>query len=113
MFRLLILMLLSTSCTVDANTEKTIFLGPPAVDIPSAYPSLEALRLDSLTPDNGLIRTHLEAQFPSSLYPNGRPTWLILDGLSEGQRYEVRVCWAATVRKMGSCENCAPATNAH
>lgn len=87
------------ACTVNANTEKTIFLGPPTVNIPSAHPSLEDLQVHTLTPGSGQIRTHLEAQFPSSSYPQGKPTWLVLDNLVEGQRYEVRVCWAATVSR--------------
>ncbi|KAI1506622.1 hypothetical protein F5X99DRAFT_403984 [Biscogniauxia marginata] len=80
-----------------ANTEKAIFLGPPAVDIiPSAHPILDDLRVDILTPDRHALRTHLDAQFPSGSFHHGKPTWLILDELTEGQRYEVRVCWAAT-----------------
>ncbi|KAI1099630.1 hypothetical protein F4804DRAFT_337045 [Jackrogersella minutella] len=82
--------------TVYANTEKAIFLGPPTVNIPSAHPTLEDLHVDTLTPTNGAIRTHLEAQFPNIPSPHGKATWLILDELTEGQRYEVRVCWAAT-----------------
>ncbi|KAI2632272.1 hypothetical protein GGR54DRAFT_635038 [Hypoxylon sp. NC1633] len=81
---------------VYANTEKAIFLGPPTVNIPSAHPTLNDLHLDTLTPSNWAIRTHLEAQFPNISSPHGKATWLILDGLTEGQRYEVRVCWAAT-----------------
>ncbi|KAI1083962.1 hypothetical protein F5B20DRAFT_360231 [Whalleya microplaca] len=79
-----------------ADTEKAIFLGPPTANIPSTRPTLEDLHVATLTPDNWSIRTHLEAQFPNSSLPQGKPTWLILDELSEGQRYEVRVCWAAT-----------------
>ncbi|KAI1460970.1 hypothetical protein F4805DRAFT_416166 [Annulohypoxylon moriforme] len=82
--------------SVFANTEKAIFLGPPTANIPSAHPTLEDLHVDILTPTNWSIRTHLEAQFPNISSPNGKATWLILDELTEGQRYEVRVCWAAT-----------------
>ncbi|OTB04250.1 hypothetical protein M426DRAFT_321093 [Hypoxylon sp. CI-4A] len=81
---------------VLANTEKAIFLGPPTVNIPAAHPTLEDLRVDTLTPTNGSLRTYLEAQFPNAAIPHGKATWLILDELTEGQRYEVRVCWAAT-----------------
>ncbi|OTA52502.1 hypothetical protein K449DRAFT_402909 [Hypoxylon sp. EC38] len=81
---------------VCANTEKTIFLGPPTVNTPFAHPTLGDLHVDTLTPTNWTIRTHLEAQFPNISAPHGKPTWLILDELTEGQRYEVRVCWAAT-----------------
>ncbi|KAI0882605.1 uncharacterized protein GGS22DRAFT_46866 [Annulohypoxylon maeteangense] len=82
--------------SVFANTEKAIFTGPPAANIPSAHPTLEDLHVDILTPINWSIRTHLESQFPNISSPNGKATWLILDELTEGQRYEVRVCWAAT-----------------
>ncbi|KAI2467787.1 hypothetical protein F4781DRAFT_297283 [Annulohypoxylon bovei var. microspora] len=88
-----IILLIASVC---ANTEKTIFVGPPISNIPSAHPTLEDLHVDTLTPTNWEIRTHLEAQFPNISSPNGKATWLILDGLTEGQRYEVRVCWAAT-----------------
>lgn len=89
-----VILLIASAC---ANTEKTIFLGPPTANIPSAHPTLEDLHVDILTPTNWEIRIHLEAQFPNISSPNGKATWLILDELTEGQRYEVRVCWAAIV----------------
>ncbi|KAI0124836.1 hypothetical protein BJ170DRAFT_478038 [Xylariales sp. AK1849] len=79
-----------------ANTEKAIFLGPTSVNIPPTHPNLEDLHIDTLTPDNWAIRTHLEAQFPNNNSKFGKGTWLLLDELTEGQRYELRVCWAAT-----------------
>jgi subtilisin-like proprotein convertase family protein len=79
------------------NTEKTIFLGPSSMQVPIAHPTLEDLQLDTLSPQNGSIRTHLQAQFPTDELEYGPDTWLLLSGLQEGQRYEVRVCWAATV----------------
>ncbi|KAL7624239.1 hypothetical protein AAE478_005798 [Parahypoxylon ruwenzoriense] len=75
---------------VCANTEKAIFLGPETVNIPSAHPTLEDLHVDTLTPTDWAIRTHLDAQFPNISSPHGKATWLILDELTEGQRYEVR-----------------------
>ncbi|KAI1381602.1 hypothetical protein F4677DRAFT_403564 [Hypoxylon crocopeplum] len=84
------------AAVVCANTEKAIFLGPPTVNIPFAHPTLDDLHVDILTPSNWTIRTHLEAKFPNISSPHGKATWLILDDLAEGQRYEVRVCWAAT-----------------
>lgn len=80
-----------------ANTEKTIFLGPEPVNIPAQSTSLAALNIDTLTHDKYSIRTHLETIFPKEDLPRGTETWLILDNLTEGQRYEVRVCWLATV----------------
>ncbi|AEO71497.1 uncharacterized protein THITE_2123929 [Thermothielavioides terrestris NRRL 8126] len=95
---------------VCANTEKTIFLGPKPVNVGLSHPTLSNLRLDTLTtltPDNGTIRTQLSAQFPSAEQPSGAATWLILDRLTPNQRYEVRVCWPASVSfaflHMNSC----------
>ncbi|KAK4115729.1 hypothetical protein N656DRAFT_678844, partial [Canariomyces notabilis] len=79
-----------------ANTEKAIFLAPEPITIPTAHPTLSDLRLDTLTPANWSLRTQLNAQFPSDTHPSGTATWLILDNLHPNQRYEVRVCWAAT-----------------
>lgn len=80
-----------------ANVEKTIFLGPPTVNIPHQHPTLEDLRLDVLTPDNWSIRTRLPADFPTEKAPSGKTSWFLLDNLTPNQRYEVRVCWPATV----------------
>ncbi|KAI1343892.1 hypothetical protein F5Y15DRAFT_411743 [Xylariaceae sp. FL0016] len=91
-----IALICSMISAVCANTEKTIFLGPPTVNIASAHPALDDLRLHTLTPQDFQIRTHLEARFPINELLHGKPTWLLLDQLREGQRYEVRVCWAAT-----------------
>lgn len=85
--------------SVLANVEKTIFLGPQTANIPQQSPSLDDLHIDVLTPDNWSLRTHVEANFPDvSLSDKGKSTWLILDNLTESQRYEVRICWIATVR---------------
>ncbi len=86
---------------VWGNTEKTIFLGPSPVDLKSkTYPTLDYLRLARLNPDKFTVRTHLKAEFPGSGLRRGTPSWFVLHNLTEGQRYEVRVCWAATV-----CQN--------
>ncbi|KAK3683763.1 hypothetical protein B0T22DRAFT_260470 [Podospora appendiculata] len=76
------------------NVEKTIFLGPASARIPLAHPTLEDLHIDTLTPSQSSLRTRLAAAPPSA--SNGKATWLLLDNLTAGQRYEVRVCWAAT-----------------
>ncbi|KAI3340351.1 hypothetical protein F4824DRAFT_418553 [Ustulina deusta] len=82
---------------VWGNTEKTIFLGPSPVDLKSkTYPTLDYLRLARLNPDKFTVRTHLKAEFPGSGLRRGTPSWFVLHNLTEGQRYEVRVCWAAT-----------------
>ncbi|GAW25375.1 hypothetical protein SAMD00023353_0501960 [Rosellinia necatrix] len=81
---------------VWGNTEKTIFLGPPPVNTKSAYPTLNHLPLISLSPDQFTVRTYLKTEFPNNELEDGTASWLLLHNLSEGQRYEVRVCWAAT-----------------
>ncbi|KAI1271524.1 hypothetical protein F5Y07DRAFT_342168 [Xylaria sp. FL0933] len=82
---------------VWGNTEKTIFLGPSPVDLDSKqYYASDLSRLASLNPDNFTIRTHLKAEHPGSDIRPRMTSWLVLHNLTEGQRYEVRVCWAAT-----------------
>lgn len=81
----------------SANVEKTIFLGPEPVNIPDQQPSLSSLNIDTLTPDDWSLRTHLKASFPTEQAQRGTSSWFILDNLTEGQRYEVRICWLATV----------------
>ncbi|KAK4210020.1 hypothetical protein QBC37DRAFT_42808 [Rhypophila decipiens] len=84
--------------SVSANTEKTIFLGPETVRVPAQHPTIHDLHLDVLTPreNKWSLRTSLPRQFPNSTHPVGLATWFLLDELTQGQRYEVRVCWAAT-----------------
>lgn len=96
LLRIQILLLLS--CHVLANVEKTIFLGPPAIAVPVAHPSLDDLSLIPLSPLHLSARTRLNASFPTDDGPRGTEHWLLLDGLSVGTRYEVRICWLATVR---------------
>lgn len=100
------LLFLTGVSLVTANVEKTIFLGPEPVNIPQHSPSLSDLHIDVLTPgaddndnnNNWSLRSHVQAIFPTDDLPRGKETWLLLDHLTEGQRYEVRVCWLATVR---------------
>jgi hypothetical protein len=79
------------------NTEKVIFLGPPPVHLAFTYPSLDYSRLKALDPNNNTIRMYLEAESSTSAFRSGKSSWLILRNLTESQRHEVRVCWAATV----------------
>lgn len=83
-----------------ANVEKAIFLGPAPVNIPLQQPTLTDLNLRTLTPEDNSVRTELSRALSkeSPEPPPGHATWLILDHLTEGQRYELRVCWAAIVR---------------
>lgn len=89
---------------VLGNTEKVIFLAPASFQVPNAHPTIEDLHLEALTPQRLSLRTHLQAQFPTDSAKHGLATWLVLDQLQEGQRYEVRVCWAATVCLFDSVE---------
>ncbi|KAH7073804.1 hypothetical protein BKA63DRAFT_534183 [Paraphoma chrysanthemicola] len=82
--------------TVNANVEKTIFLGPSPVVLPNVRPSLDDLRLHVLSPLHTVLPTKLPVRFPSKSEPRGLESWYLLQGLEEGRRYEVRVCWPAT-----------------
>jgi hypothetical protein len=85
-----------------ANTEKTIFVAPAPITLPDAGPRLADLKLDTLVPSSSSatasVQRALSVAFPTEDAPQGRESWYLLQGLGEGQRYEVRVCWAATVR---------------
>ncbi|KAL3454713.1 hypothetical protein BJX65DRAFT_6553 [Aspergillus insuetus] len=78
-----------------ANVEKTIFLGPTPLAIPALHPALDDLDLDRLSPENGILRTNLNASFPTT-DKTGTESWYFLENLNPGQRYEVRICWLAT-----------------
>lgn len=91
-----------TCCLLPAlgNVEKTIFIAPPSISIPSSRPNLKDLYLDVLSPPLSQLslRRQVPASFPTPTDPRGNETWLLLEGLEEGRRYEVRICWVATVR---------------
>jgi hypothetical protein len=93
---------------VAANAEKVIFLGPAAVPIPLTKPTLSDLNLQTLSPDVSSIRTNISRVFPNDAiegHEKGESTWLLLDNLSEGQRYEFRVCWPAVVSHSLFCHH--------
>lgn len=91
-------LLLVRAAHVAANTEKTIFKAPAAITIPDVHPGLDDLCLDTLSPSASPLRTKLSVSFPSEEQPRGTESWFLLNGLVPNQRYEVRVCWVATVR---------------
>lgn len=111
-----IFLLLLQIHAILANTEKTIFLGPSPLEIPVQHPTLEDLQLEALSPQQLSLRTHIQAEFPTNASKYGQPSWYLIRGLREGQRYEVRVCWAATVSVLdqqlrilsNSCSNPRP-----
>jgi len=80
-----------------ANVEKVIFTAPDEINIPATPPTLSSLSLDTLTHDALKLRTHVSAAFPETPSDKGAATWVLLDNLTAKQRYEVRVCWSATV----------------
>ena len=88
------LVLLSASNTL-ANVEKTIFIAPPVLALPDDS-SIDNLYLIPLSHASPSVRTKFNAAFPNDKYPKGTETWMLLDGLQPGSRYEVRICWLAT-----------------
>lgn len=93
-----LLCVVSQAWTVNANVEKTIFLGPGAVTLSDVHPSLDDLHLHVLSSQEPILPTQLSVSFPSTLQPHGLESWYLLSALEEGTRYEVRICWPATVR---------------
>ena len=80
-----------------ANVEKTVFLAPPSIHVPTDHPNLDDLQLHVFSPLQPSSRLHLDAAFPSTESPKGVESWYLLDDLNQDQRYEVRICWSATV----------------
>lgn len=92
---ILILICSSLLSLATANVEKVIFLAPEAQSFPTDA-SLDNLLLNRLTLGQPTVRTYLNASFPIDDQPKGTETWLLLEDLTPGQRYEVRICWLAT-----------------
>jgi len=82
-----------------ANTEKTIFIAPPSIEIPNLHPNLDNLKLSTISVSNRSLRTSISRELPTSITNKGLESWYILRDLNPGQRYELRACWVATVRK--------------
>lgn len=95
-----LLCIVSQAWTVFANVEKTIFLGPSAVTLLDVHPSLDDLHLHSLSNLKPILPTQLSVQFPSDSKRHGLESWYLLSSLEEGRRYEVRICWPATVSSL-------------
>jgi hypothetical protein len=94
----LLCVVVTQAWTLRANVEKTIFLAPSPVTLPNVHSSLDTLRLDTLDPARlSIVATVLPVQFPSSSAPRGLESWYLLRALEDGRRYEVRICWPATV----------------
>lgn len=94
---LLLTILLFSPASIHANTEKIIFRAPNPITIPDFSPNLEDLKIDFVSPTRNIIRAQIVRAFPNQPEPKGLQSWYLLDSLEPSQRYELRVCWAATV----------------
>lgn len=83
------------AATVSANTEKVIFLAPSPQTLPDLPYPLDRLGSDTLTPSNLSVRKSLPVAFPTIEDLYTVESWYLLRSLNPGQRYEVRICWAA------------------
>src|SRR5262249_3798663 len=87
-------LLLHLAQRVVSNTEKAIFRAP-ALHQPS---TLQTFRIaGSLSPTSSHLHTQLAVAFPHKEHPRGTDSWYFLRDLVPGKRYELRVCWLATV----------------
>ncbi|KAH9845269.1 GPI-Mannosyltransferase II co-activator [Teratosphaeria destructans] len=77
----------------QANTEKAVFTAPPPTAFTEA--SLDHLSLHTFSPHRLSRRLSLPVAFPDEARPRGLDSWYTLERLTQGQRYEVRICWAA------------------
>jgi hypothetical protein len=97
-----LVVLLSLGLLVYANVEKVIFVAPPPDPLPLDGSVSDDLGLERLSPSAPWLRTHLNASFPTENTPRGTESWVFLENLHPGRRYEVRVCWLATVNSFFS-----------
>jgi len=79
---------LSLTC-VSANTEKVIFIAPPA----PLEPLESHIALETLSPTRPAVR-RIEVQLS---FDRPTETFFALESLDIGRKYEVRVCWPASV----------------
>ncbi|KAJ6193889.1 hypothetical protein J3E72DRAFT_250839 [Bipolaris maydis] len=92
----LLLCTVTLAWTVNANVEKTIFLGPRAAALSNALPSIDTLASSALSPASSILSTRIPVEFPTESAPRGLESWHLVRRLDHGRRYEVRVCWPAT-----------------
>jgi hypothetical protein len=92
-----LLCIVTQAWTVNANVEKTIFLGPKPVTLPNVRSRLHDFGLHRLSPADTILPIRVPVQFPTESVPRGLESWYLLRGLEDGRRYEVRICWPATV----------------
>jgi hypothetical protein len=97
---LFVLAVLALLLGVKANTEKEIFLAPRWQEDQGVGDHLPQLMPSEHCRNCRSARLRLETDFTNDhefFEDLGKQHWIRIDGLKEGQRYEVRVCWAATV----------------
>ncbi|KAL7799731.1 hypothetical protein V8C37DRAFT_365269 [Trichoderma ceciliae] len=97
---LFLLQFLSLMTPSRANTEKVIFTAPSPVSLSDLAAFLPALdqNIPVLDPSaRWSLRSNLTRVFPINQEEEepGYPSWLLLDNLTPGRRYELRVCWSA------------------
>ena len=92
-----LLHLLIPPLLVLANTEKLIFLTPRSRPSQEALNLFENPQIPRLSKTHSSVRDQLPVEFATKENPLGNQFWYLLEGLDEGRRYEVRVCWTATV----------------
>ena len=98
---LLALSIISSGVHVLANVEKLVFVPGPQAQVAEPLTGFPPPPLFRLSPDTTpRVRVTLNTSFPSATAAavQGSAVWVALDALTVGQRYEVRICWAATVR---------------
>ncbi|CAI9631496.1 unnamed protein product [Alternaria burnsii] len=91
-----LLCIVSQLWTVNANVEKTIFLGPKPVTLPNVRSSPHDFGLNYLSPDSTILPIRVPVRFPTESVPRGLESWYLLRDLEDGRRYELRICWPAT-----------------
>jgi hypothetical protein len=81
------------------NVEKVVFLGPKPIagTVLGLGDSLSSPYLELLNPSESSLRRVLHSTFEESLDRKESDAWVLLDDLEVGRRYEIRVCWSATV----------------
>lgn len=105
MWNIVILQLLLLCLLVKANVEKLVFLGPQrGFEVEEISSTGRLDRLSRLSPLHPSAKHQFLARFPSTPASwSVSETWILVEGLKAGQRYEVRVCWSATVCNAFKC----------
>lgn len=80
-----------------ANTEKVVFVAPEDITLPNSQHALDSLLLHTLSPAHPTVRSRIPVVFADDKHPRGNSSWYLLEDLVQGRRYELRICWAATV----------------